>query len=140
MVLEAIKQTKVTMQVYAAIFVVEGDDTAYTRQKTALFSALNTYGFDSVAGITVGNEFMLNYCLEHKCNTPDDRIGQAGSVLLNAKITDVKTTLAGLGGKAALLPVGTADAGAFFSTAVLQQVEYGSVSSALAIRRKLTIP
>jgi exo-beta-1,3-glucanase (GH17 family) len=47
------------MQVYLGNYVVPEDDSAYTRQRDTLKSALETYGADHVAGITVGNEFML---------------------------------------------------------------------------------
>ena len=61
--LEAIKQTGIDMQVYAGNFVVDGDPTAYERQRDAIKDALITYGADHVAGITVGNEFMLKSAL-----------------------------------------------------------------------------
>jgi len=57
--LEAIKQTKVDLQVFVGNYVVEGDPGAYERQRDVIKSALQTYGVDNVAGITVGNEFML---------------------------------------------------------------------------------
>ena len=57
--MEAIKQTKVDMQVFLGNYVVEGDPAAYERQRDVIKSALQTYGADNVAGITVGNEFML---------------------------------------------------------------------------------
>lgn len=47
------------MQVFAGNFVVEGDSTAYDRQRDAIKDAIITYGTDHLAGITVGNEFML---------------------------------------------------------------------------------
>jgi hypothetical protein len=47
------------MQVYAGNFVVDGDPTAYERQRDAIKNAITTYGADHVAGVTVGNEFML---------------------------------------------------------------------------------
>lgn len=57
--MEAIQQTKVDMQVFVGNYVVEGDPTAYERQRDVIKSALQTYGVDHVAGVTVGNEFML---------------------------------------------------------------------------------
>ena len=59
--LEAIKQTKVDMQVYVGNYVVSDDIAVYQRQRDAIKDALQTYGTDHVAGITVGNEFMLKY-------------------------------------------------------------------------------
>ena len=57
--MEAIKQTGIDMQVFAGNFVVEGDPTAYERQRDAIKNAITTYGADHIAGVTVGNEFML---------------------------------------------------------------------------------
>ena len=59
--LEAIKQTKVDMQVYVGNYVVSDNIIVYQRQRDAIKDALQTYGADHVAGITVGNEFMLKY-------------------------------------------------------------------------------
>ena len=47
------------MEVWVGNYVVEGDDTAYQRQKQAIKEAIETYGTDHIAGITVGNEYML---------------------------------------------------------------------------------
>jgi len=33
--------------------------TAYNAQKKAIVSAIQTYGTDHIAGVTVGNEYML---------------------------------------------------------------------------------
>lgn len=51
------------MQVFAGNFVVDGDPTAYERQRDAIKNAIMTYGADHVAGVTVGNEFMLKSAL-----------------------------------------------------------------------------
>jgi len=48
------------MQVYLGNFNVPNDnDAAYNRQKDAIKAAIETYGTDHIAGITVGNEYML---------------------------------------------------------------------------------
>ena len=57
--LEAIKQTKVDMEVFLGIYPIPDDDSAYERQRDTIKEALQTYGADHVAGITVGNEFIL---------------------------------------------------------------------------------
>jgi exo-beta-1,3-glucanase (GH17 family) len=57
--LEAIKQTKVEMEVFLGIYTVPDDLDAYSRQRDAVMDALKEYGADHVAGVTVGNEFML---------------------------------------------------------------------------------
>ncbi|KAG6842030.1 hypothetical protein C0991_003556 [Blastosporella zonata] len=59
LVLEAIKQTNVNMQVYVGNYVVPDDNVSYTRQRDTIKDAIQTYGVDHIAGITVGNEFML---------------------------------------------------------------------------------
>jgi exo-beta-1,3-glucanase (GH17 family) len=51
------------MQVFAGNFVVDGDPTAYERQRDAIKNAIITYGADHVTGVTVGNEFMLKSAL-----------------------------------------------------------------------------
>ncbi len=96
--LEAIKQTKVDLEVYLGNYVVPEDITPYTRQRDAIKDALQTYGADHVAGITVGNEFMLKYAFyfkkvtvaylanpvfpsyltAHSSKEPDGPIGQQG--------------------------------------------------------------
>lgn len=59
--LEAIKVTKVDMEVYLGNYVVPEDRTPYLRQRDVLKDAIETYGTKHIAGITVGNEFMLKY-------------------------------------------------------------------------------
>ena len=50
--------------------------------------------------------------------------GNVGAQLLITNITDAKTTFGGLG-LSSTPPIGTADAGSYFNTQVLEQVEYG---------------
>ncbi len=58
--LEAIRQTKVDMQVYLGNYNVPNDnDAAYDRQKAQIQNVIQTYGADHVSGITVGNEYIL---------------------------------------------------------------------------------
>jgi len=57
--LEAIKQTKVDMKVYLGNYVLPSDNEPYKRQRDLIKQAIETYGPDHIAGITVGNEFML---------------------------------------------------------------------------------
>jgi exo-beta-1,3-glucanase (GH17 family) len=48
------------MQVYLGNYVLATDNgTAYTRQRDVIKQAIQTYGTDHIAGVTVGNEFML---------------------------------------------------------------------------------
>ncbi|KAI0783882.1 glycoside hydrolase superfamily [Irpex lacteus] len=126
LVLEAIKQTKVDMGVYLGIYNVPTDGgAAYVRQRDTIVDALKTYGTDHVLGITVGNEFMLNYVTNYAggadVNTPQ---GDVGAELLIANITDARSTFGGLG-LSTTLPIGTADAGSYFNLQVLEKVDYG---------------
>ena len=57
--LEAIVQTKVDMEVFTGIYVVPDDHDAYLRQRDLIKDAITTYGTKHIAGVTVGNEFML---------------------------------------------------------------------------------
>ncbi len=59
--LEAIKQTKVDMQVWLGNYPIPTDPAPYERQRDAIIDAIKTYGTDHVAGITVGNEYILKY-------------------------------------------------------------------------------
>lgn len=48
------------MQVYLGNYVLATDSgAAYTRQRDDIKQAIQTYGTTNIAGITVGNEFML---------------------------------------------------------------------------------
>ena len=48
------------LQVYLGNYPEPNDNgTEYQQQKKAIVAAINTYGTDHIAGITVGNEFML---------------------------------------------------------------------------------
>lgn len=122
LVLEAIQQTKVDMQVYLANYDVPGDSDAYTRQRDALKEAIQTYGTDHIAGVTVGNEYILNYLNDNGGTDPNDAIGNAGGKLLIADIDDTKQMLSDLGVD---LPVGNSDAGSYFNNEVLENVDYG---------------
>ncbi|KAK1231851.1 hypothetical protein PQX77_005065 [Marasmius sp. AFHP31] len=145
LVLEAVKQTKTNLQVYLGNYVVPDDNgAAYTRQRDVIKQAIQTYGTDHIAGITVGNEFMLNYMLSNGGGSPDSAIGNTGKALaplLNGMNTESVSRIIG----AAILinniqdtrkmltdmnlpktiPVGNSDAGAWFNTRVLQAVDYG---------------
>ncbi|KAF5321222.1 hypothetical protein D9619_000496 [Psilocybe cf. subviscida] len=124
LVLEAIKQTKVDMEVYLGNYVVDGDPTAYERQRDEIKKAIETYGVDHIAGITVGNEFMLNYVTTHKAVDANDAIADQGAAILLANIQDTRQMLDGMN-LPKHIPVGNSDAGSYFSTKVLESVEYG---------------
>ncbi|KAI0368823.1 glycoside hydrolase [Pilatotrama ljubarskyi] len=124
LVLEAIERTKVNMTVWLGNYPIPTDPAPYERQRDAIIDALKTYGADHVAGITVGNEFMLNYLNANGGTVADSDIGKVGAQLLISNITDTRNAVAALNlGKT--LPIGTADAGSFFNTEVLEAVDYG---------------
>jgi len=122
LVLEAIRQTKTNIKIYPAVYIVDGDDAGYTRQKTAIQQSLQTYGTDNILGITVGNEFMLNYITDHGAANANGTVGLAASALLKTKITDMRQLLASM---SINLPVGTADAGSYFNNDLLSAVDFG---------------
>ncbi|KAH6915034.1 glucan 1,3 beta-glucosidase [Coprinopsis sp. MPI-PUGE-AT-0042] len=123
-VLEAIKQTKVEMEVFLGIYTVPDDLDAYTRQRDAVMDALKEYGAEHVAGVTVGNEFMLNWVTEHGSQDPNSAIGKEGSAILVADIEDTRTHIAALN-LDKKIPVGNSDAGSYFADDVLAVIDYG---------------
>ncbi|KDQ19321.1 glycoside hydrolase family 17 protein [Botryobasidium botryosum FD-172 SS1] len=121
LVLQAIQDTKVDMQVYLGIF-VDDTDTVYTRQRDAVKKAIQDYGTDHIAGVTVGNEFMLNAVGDN-----GDATGAAGikaATYLDNKIADFRSTLKSMN-LAKTIPVGVADAGSYFNLQLLSAVDYG---------------
>ncbi|EPQ52588.1 glycoside hydrolase family 17 protein [Gloeophyllum trabeum ATCC 11539] len=122
LVLEAIKQTKVNMTVWLANYNIPTDKTPYTRQKQAIQEAIQTYGTDHIGGVTVGNEFMLNYLNANGASDPNSAVGNQGAALLKADIDDTKQMLKDMNVN---LQVGNAEAGSYFNTLVLEDVDYG---------------
>jgi exo-beta-1,3-glucanase (GH17 family) len=124
LVLEAIKQTKVDMQVYLANYPTPDDATAYTRQRDTIKEAIQTYGTDHILGVTVGNEFMLNYLNANGATDPNSAVGNTGAQILISDINDTRTMLSGMN-LDKTIPVGNSDAGAYFNTMVLEASDYG---------------
>ncbi|KJA26416.1 glycoside hydrolase family 17 protein [Hypholoma sublateritium FD-334 SS-4] len=123
LVLEAIKQTKVNMTVYLGNYPVPTDNgTAYTRQRDEIKAAIQTYGTDHIGGITVGNEFMLNYVTQNAITDVNSAAANVGAAILLANIQDTQSMLTTMG---VTIPVGNADAGSYFNDEVLAAVNYG---------------
>ncbi|KAL4066944.1 glycoside hydrolase family 17 protein [Scleroderma citrinum] len=123
-VLNAIQQTKVNMSVYVGNYPVATDNgTAYYRQKAEIQSAIQTYGSANVAGITVGNEFVLNYVTDAGQSDPNGSAGQQAAAILIPWIQDTRSMLQSMG--LSSIPVGTSDAGSYFNNQILQNVDYG---------------
>jgi exo-beta-1,3-glucanase (GH17 family) len=124
LVLEAIRQTKVDMGVFLANYPVPEDPTAYTRQRDLINEALRIYGPDHVLGVTVGNEFLLNYLRAHNATNPNSAIASPAVDMMRYNIQDTRVSLAGLN-LPKVVPVGTAEAGSFFNKEILGMVDYG---------------
>jgi len=97
---------------------------AYNRQRDLIKDAIQTFGTDHVDGVTVGNEFMLNYLNANGATDPNSAVGDQGAALLRADIEDTRNMLNAMS-LSKHIPVGTSDAGSYFNTLVLQAVEYG---------------
>ncbi|KAJ9475808.1 putative family 17 glucosidase SCW10 [Pseudozyma hubeiensis] len=107
LVLEAIKQTKVDMKVFLAVW-IDTNATTVQRQIDNVVDAIKTYGVDNIDGITVGNEFLLN--------------GGSETTLLGY-ISTVNTTINALG-LSKYIPIGTADAGSMITTTLASGADY----------------
>lgn len=125
LVLEAIKQTKVNMTVYLGNYPIATDNgTAYTRQRDILKSVIESYGTQNIDGMTVGNEFMLDYVEDNGTQDPNGAIASVGATMLKGFIDDSRSMLASMN-LDPNIPVGNADAGSYFSIQVLSDVDYG---------------
>ncbi|KAJ4477393.1 glycoside hydrolase [Lentinula aciculospora] len=132
LVLEAIEQTKVNMSVVIANYPIATDDgAAYERQALVIEDALTTYGTlfailqlrtDNIIGVTVGNEFILDYLDDNGATDPNSDVGNTGAEILLGFINDTKTMLSNM---SISLQVGNADAGSYFNDLVLEDVDYG---------------
>jgi exo-beta-1,3-glucanase (GH17 family) len=101
LVLNAIGDMKVDVDVFPAIY-LEGSDVSYFTQKTALIQALANHGHKHVSGVVVGNEYILN-------------AGSRGDTAANAtrrlvqKMAEVRHDLVSL--RYLNIPVGSSDSG-----------------------------
>ncbi|KAG2110247.1 glycoside hydrolase family 17 protein [Suillus discolor] len=124
LVLAAIQATKVNMSVYLGNYPDATDNgAAYTRQKGEIQTALQQYGAANVAGVTVGNEFILDYITNAGQTDPNGSAGQAAAAMLVPWISDTRSMLSSMGMSNIL--VGNADAGSYFNNEVLSAVDYG---------------
>ncbi|KAJ7707421.1 glycoside hydrolase superfamily [Mycena rosella] len=124
LVLEAIAQTKVDMSVWLGNYIVATDNgTAYTRQRDVIKTAIQKYGVEHIGGVTVGNEFMLNYLTAAGATDLNGTVANTGAAILIDNIKDTRSMMSELG--LSNISVGTSDAGAYFNTLVLESVDYG---------------
>jgi len=114
----------VNMTVWLGNFAVATDSgAAYERQRDTIKAAIQTYGTDHIGGVTVGNEFMLNYLNDNGATDPNSAVGNAGAAILIPNITDTRSMLSSIG--ATSIPVGNSDAGSYFNDEILEAVDYG---------------
>ncbi|KAJ7285224.1 glycoside hydrolase [Mycena rebaudengoi] len=123
LVLEAIKQTKVDMTVWLGNYVATDGGTAYARQRDEIVAAVKKYGVEHIGGITVGNEFMLNYLTANGAKAAGSSVGNVGAALLLQNVTDTRMKMSAL--SLGSIPIGTSDAGSYFNSKVLKSVDYG---------------
>jgi len=123
LVLQAIKDTKVDMTVFPAIYIDE-NTSAYHTQVEALKDAFQTYGVDNIGGVAVGNEFLLINMTAGGYDTAPSGPGYTTAVKYLAQyITDFRKQLNSWG-LSKTIPVGTGDAGALMSTTLAQYIDY----------------
>jgi exo-beta-1,3-glucanase (GH17 family) len=113
------------MNVWLGNYPISTDNgTAYERQRDEIQTALQQYGAANVAGVTVGNEFILDAITEAGQTDPNGAAGNAAAQMLIPWIQDTRSMITSLNlGKT--IPVGNADAGSYFNTLVLEAVDYG---------------
>ncbi|KIM84163.1 glycoside hydrolase family 17 protein [Piloderma croceum F 1598] len=124
LVMDAIQQTKVNMTVYIGNYPVSTDNnTAYLRQRDEIDIAIKAFGVNNIGGVTVGNEFMLNYMTAQGTSDPNSAIANQGAQLLIADIDDTRSNLTSLD-LPKELSVGTSDAGSYFNNEVMEKIDY----------------
>ncbi|KAK4050621.1 hypothetical protein OIV83_003347 [Microbotryomycetes sp. JL201] len=111
LVLQAIQDTKVDMTVWLGAWVSD-NATVNEQQQDWIVDAINAYGTDHVAGVVVGNEYLLNAA--DKASAVDFVLGQVSSM---------RSKLAALN-LPKQVPVGTGDAGSEFTQAVANGVDF----------------
>ncbi|KAG8934950.1 hypothetical protein FRC02_008932 [Tulasnella sp. 418] len=122
LVMEAIKQTKTDLTVYMGIY-INDDDTVYTRQRDEVKKLIETYGTDHIAGVTVGNEYILNKMTAAGGADPTSAPGVAAAEFLVTKIQDTRSMLTSMS-LPKTIPVGNGDAGSYTNTQLLSAVDY----------------
>ncbi|KAG0152166.1 hypothetical protein CROQUDRAFT_667483 [Cronartium quercuum f. sp. fusiforme G11] len=121
LVLQGIKDAgNVDLSVWLGIF-IDGNDTVYQRQMDAVVDAIKTYGSEHIAGITVGNEYLL---LSYgDSGSPTDAKGVAARTTLLNYIQKTNKTIQALKLNKAI-PLGTADAGSAVTKELCAGTDY----------------
>ena len=76
------------------------------------------------SGLTISPFSRISYLNANGASDPNSAVGNAGAQLLISNITDTRTAIQALS-LSKTLPIGTADAGAYFNNEVLAAVDYG---------------
>ncbi|GMK59660.1 hypothetical protein CspeluHIS016_0802660 [Cutaneotrichosporon spelunceum] len=118
LVLEAIKQTKVDMTIYPAIY-IDSNTQAYKDQTDAILAAFQKYGVDNIGGLAVGNEWLLNQAND----VPSGSKYLSDVKTLLGYVDEVKTKVQALS-LSKPMPIGTGDAGSLFSTTLAQGLDF----------------
>jgi exo-beta-1,3-glucanase (GH17 family) len=116
LVIDAIQRTKTNLTVFLGIY-ISTDTTVFPRQLSETLAVLQQYGADQVAGITVGNEYILDqYTVSPSLQS------SAQTTVLNS-VASVRQSIAALK-LPKTIPIGTSDAGSMLSTALGQGCDY----------------
>ena len=91
---------------------------------SATSSSSSAFHFDLEFDVCDAYITPCSYLNANGATDPNSAIGNQGAALLLANITDTRTAVQALG-LSKTLPIGTADAGSFFNTQVLQSVDFG---------------
>ncbi|GAA5878787.1 hypothetical protein JCM1840_007246 [Sporobolomyces johnsonii] len=111
LLLQAIQDTKVNMTVWIGAY-IGTNATVNAQQQQWIIDAINIYGTDHISGVTIGNEYVL------------DSVDQvAAAQYLVTEMASFRTQLDALN-LSKKLPVGTADAGSVFTTALADGSDY----------------
>ncbi|EGG07014.1 family 17 glycoside hydrolase [Melampsora larici-populina 98AG31] len=121
LVLQGIKDAgNVDLSVWLGIF-IDGNDTVYQRQMDAVTDAIKNYGVDHIAGITVGNEYLL-LSYGDSGSATDPKGVAARTTLLNY-IKKTNQTLQAMKLPKSI-PLGTADAGSAVTKELCAGADY----------------
>lgn len=111
LVLQAIQDTKVEMTVWLGVWIDTNTTTVANQMQTTL-DVLKVYGTKHVAGVTVGNEYILNAADQTQATT--FIIQQMAH--FRAKLLDLNLGV--------VLPVGTSDAGSLVTTTLAEGSDF----------------
>lgn len=122
-VLQAIKDTKVDMTVWPAVY-IDSNEESNTAQMADIKQAIEDYGTDHIEGITVGNEFLLNNLTATGVTASTTSAGYTPGVdYLRSHIVSMNDTIKGMS-LSKHLPIGVSDAGSLLNTYLAERIDY----------------